>query len=117
METISVDFDSDWAGDKPGFITSMSDMVGQTRWITDPEVDERFPDTIDQCLGQGNLQEWYYFSRVVVEVDSKFEWDFDDEDGMSQYDEEIKYPFFRGLRLGFQDLKVASYNLALYNCY
>lgn len=116
-ETITADFDSDWAEDKPGFLAPMSEMVGESFWPGSQEVDRYFPDTVDECAGCEDLEEWFYFSRVLVEVDSKYDWDFGDEERMEEFDEKIKYPFFNALRLHFKDLKVASYNLSFYDTF
>jgi hypothetical protein len=116
-ETITLDFDSDWAEDKPGFLVPISDMAGESFWPAYREVDGYFPETADECSGRDDLEEWFYFCRVLIEVDSKYDWDFSDEEGMEEFDEKIKYPFFDALRLNFKDLKVTSYNLGFYDTF
>jgi len=113
-ETISVDFENDWADDKPGYLVPMSQIAGEVFFPSSPTVSEAFPETVQKCAGKNGLDEWFYFSRVLIEVDRRFEWDFDDEEGMENYDEKIKFPFFQALRLEFKNLMVANYSLDFY---
>ena len=116
-ETMALDFDSDWAEDEPGFLAPMSEMAGRTFMPGPLEVNQYFQETVEECAGRNDLEEWFYFSRVLVEVDSQYDWDFSDEEGMEEFDEKIKYPFFNALRLNFDDLKVATYNLSFYDTF
>lgn len=116
-ETMTVDFDSDWAHDKPGFLAPMSEMDGELFWPGSEVVEELFTETMDEFADNEEFTEWLYFSRVLVEIDSEYEWDFSDEPGMENFDEAIKYPFFRSLRLEFKDLQVARYHLDLRETY
>lgn len=42
-ETISVDFDSDWADDDPAFIATMDEMDGSTYALYQPSLEKDFP--------------------------------------------------------------------------
>lgn len=54
-ETMALDFDNDWAEDKPGFLAPMSEMAGESFWPGSPEVDRYFPETVDECAGRDDL--------------------------------------------------------------
>ena len=114
-ETISVDFESDWAEDDPAFMATMDEMNGARYFPYEPSLEKDFPETVSACLSNPALTEYFFFSKVVVEVDAEFDWDFEDEDGMEFYDEKIKHPFFNSLRLDFGDLHVHKYILELHD--
>lgn len=113
LETFKVDFDSDWADDKPAFIHILDEsapvltrpFTGFTEWFAPEEQIEKF----NLEFGP-KAKIWYSFSRILVEVDSEYEWDFEDEENLSNFDESIKDPIFESINFSFGDLK-ASYFL------
>lgn len=111
-ETYKLIFDNDWAGDKPGFLDLAEEhgeftvwqVTGCRSWYAS---DEEF-DRAKQNAGEASKQ-WTYFSRVLIEVDSEYQWDFDDEEGMANYNEQILDPVFECFEIEFGSLPVVSY--------
>jgi hypothetical protein len=111
-DTYKLIFDNDWAGDKPGFLDLASEHGEFTVWPVSGfrswDGSETDFDKAKSAAGP-NAQQWTYFSRVLIEVDSEYQWDFDDEEGMSNFDEQVKNPVFDFFEIDFGALPVVSY--------
>jgi hypothetical protein len=112
-ETLQVDFESDYAEDKPGFMAPMEEMNGTDYYPSSNEIFEIFESAVDKCSGNPDYEEWFLFCRVLVEMDTEYEWDFDDEERLDDFFEEIQLPLFNSMRLSFGDLDVINYSLDL----
>jgi hypothetical protein len=122
VETMSVDFDNDWNDDKPGLICKMSELSEPKHYpwhmdflehqapIFEPEQTEK-----SKYLSNPGYIEWYYFSRVLVEVDREYEWDFEDEVAIERFDDEVKRPFYEALRIDAGDLPLSWYSIGVYD--
>lgn len=111
-ETYRLDFESEWAGDKPGYIVPAAEkrdvLIYPKTGFYESEFDEKYILEQIELAGPG-AKEWLYFSRVLIEIDSEYVWDFDDEEGMSNFNEEVLDPIFDCFRPQFGNLRVTSY--------
>jgi len=123
VDTMSIHFDNDWGDDKPGLVCKMEELQESKHysWYMD-FLDARHTPAFEPAgneksryLNNAEYIEWYFFSRVLVEVDREYEWDFEDEPAMERFDDEVKTPFYEALRLEAGDLPLSWYSIGLYD--
>ena len=118
-DTMAIDFDSDWAEDRPGFLATADSMIGEIvypRGISlEWEPASQQLTGINKDAKPGEL-EWYWFGVVSIQVDVEFYWDFDDEAGMDRYDSLIKEPFFYSLQVELPGFALTYSSLDLVEC-
>ncbi len=111
-DTYKFIFENVWAGDKPGYLEQAAEHGEFTIWPVSGcrgwNASEEDFDKAKTAAGP-NSQQWTYFSRVLIEVDCEYQWDFDDEEGMPNFDEHIKNPVFECFELNFDGLPAVSY--------
>lgn len=115
--TFLVDFFSDYAEDKPGWVSRLSDIPdGETLWTFGGEKTWQVSrDIRTEYEGNLELTEWVLFSRVVAGVEVTYEWDFEDEDAMENFTDSIGKPIFESLTLFPGSLQVTEYVMQAYD--
>jgi len=115
--TFSVDFDSDYASDKPGWVYRVSDIPdgstlwtfgGEKTWQSSPDVRKSFEDN-------PLLSEWVFFSRLSAAVEVSYEWDFEDEAGMEDFSDSVGKPVFESLTLNPEIIQLSEYVIQSYD--
>ena len=108
-ETMTVDWN--WAADEDHFVLM-------------PEVNRFYaPGAVEYEAAEAKSSEWsalgftnlYLRVKALIEIDRRYEWDFDDEEGMDDFEEKVNGPFYVGLRPNFGDLRAAWYDLSCYS--
>ena len=105
------DFDSDYADDKPGWISPLSEIRdGEVLWTWGNEKHWlASQDTADEYISDTSLEPWLFFSRVALTVEVDYEWDFDDEVGMENFTETIVEPIFKSIELDVSGLPATEF--------
>ena len=116
-DTFFVDFDSDYADDKPGWVSRVYDIPeGHTLWTFGGEKTWQVsPDGRKEFEDNPMLTEWLLFSRLAASVDVTYEWDFADEAGMEDFTESIGKPIFESLMLLPGDLQLSEFVIQSYD--
>jgi hypothetical protein len=110
------DFDSDYADDKPGWISPLSE-VGDSEVIWTWGNEKHWSaskDTLDRYSSHARLEPWMFFSRVALTVEVDYEWDFDDEVGMENFTDSIARPIFESIEMDVSGLSATEYLIQPY---
>lgn len=111
-ETYKLIFDSVWATDKPGFLAPAAEIGEFTVWqiagCRGWDASAKEFELAEHSAGK-NSRQFTFFCRVLIEVDSEYRWDFDDEESLSTFNDQVTDPVFECFELDCGDLPVVSY--------
>lgn len=108
-ETMTVDWD---------------DLAEEDLFVFMPEVNKFFaPGAPSYEAAEAKASEWsalgftniYLRVKALIEIERRYEWDFDDEEGMEHFEEKVNGPFYDGLGVNFGELRANWYDLRCYS--
>jgi hypothetical protein len=79
-------------------------------WISGQEIEWVASEEVFDKLSVANvLEEWCLVTRVSLDLEVTYEWDFDDDEDFSKLNDYLDRPIFEGLRLDFGNLQATRY--------
>lgn len=115
--TLSADFESEYAEDKPGWVAKTVDIPDEeTLWTWGKEITwQASPDLVETFRQDPAQSEWLLFSRIALEVEVTYQWDFDDEEQMENFSESIGGSIWKSLSLVVENLSASEFVLQAYD--
>jgi hypothetical protein len=111
LSTVTFTFMPHTGPDGRGWMEKVSEISDdEVLWISGQEIEWVASEEVFDKLSVANeLEEWCLVTRVSLDLEATYEWDFDEEEDFSKLEDFLDRPIFEGLRLDFGNIQATRY--------